>query len=95
MAVPFTHRRFTVDEYYKMAEAGVFTEDDRVELIEGEILEMSPIGSPHSGTVGRVSALLWRLFGESTIVWVRNPVRLSEYAEPVPDIMLLRSRDDY
>ena len=53
MAVPLTRRRFTVDEYYRMADAGIFSEDDRVELIDGEIVQMGPIGENHAGHVDR------------------------------------------
>ncbi len=95
MALPVTHYRFSVTDYYKMAEAGVLTEDSRVELIDGEILEMNPIGSPHSGGVGRISAMLWREFGESAVIWVQNPIRLNDYSEPEPDLALLRPRDDF
>lgn len=78
-----------------MAAAGVLSEDDRVELIEGEIIEMSPIGSRHAACVGRLSKLLERLAGDHAIVWVQNPVQIDDYSEPVPDATLLRQRDDF
>lgn len=88
-------RKFSVEEYYRMAEAGIFTEDDRVELIEGEIVEMTPIGGRHAACVNRLNALLVREAGDAAIVSVQNPVRLSERIEPQPDLTLLRPRDDF
>ena len=78
-----------------MAAAGVFSEDDRVELIEGEIVEMNPIGSRHAACVGRLTKLLERLAGDRAIVWVQNPVQVNEYSEPLPDVALLKPRDDF
>lgn len=94
MAVHVLRRRFTVSEYHRMVEAGIFGEDDRVELLEGEIIQMSPIGSRHSACVARLTALLARLHGQA-IVWVQNPVALDEHSEPQPDIALLRFREDF
>ena len=89
-------RLFTVAEYYQMADAGILKEDDRVELIEGEVVAMSPIGSRHAGCVAKLEALLHRaLSAEPVIVWVQNPLRLSEYSEPQPDICVLRAREDF
>ncbi|GIV98280.1 MAG: hypothetical protein KatS3mg057_2937 [Herpetosiphonaceae bacterium] len=95
MAVSITRRIFTVTEYERMVEAGILAEDDRVELLEGEILTMSPVGSRHVATVNRLNALLNRLVGAQCIVSVQNPIRLSQHSEPEPDIALLRSRADY
>ena len=89
------HHRFTVGEYRRMGETGIFHEDDRVELIEGEIIEMSPIGSPHSGANIRIQKRLEQAVGESAIVSSQNPVVLGEFSEPQPDIALLRYRDDF
>ena len=86
---------FTVDEFAKMGEAGIFTEDDRVELIDGEIREMAPIGSLHAGIVNRLNARLVELLGRSAIVGVQNPLQLDLHNEPQPDISILASRDDY
>lgn len=95
MAVHVLRRRFTVSEYHRMmVEAGIFGEDARVELLEGEIIRMSPIGSRHSACVARPTALLARLHGQA-IVWVQNPVALDEHSEPQPDIVSLRFREDF
>ncbi|MBM2812424.1 MAG: hypothetical protein HW416_3183 [Chloroflexi bacterium] len=95
MAVERARRLFTVADYYRMAETGILAEDDRVELIEGEIVEMPPIGDRHASCVGRTTDLFFRLFGNLARVWVQNPVRLSNRSEPVPDLMLLQPRPDF
>lgn len=87
-------RRFTVDEYYQMAAAGILTEDDRVELIEGQIVEMSPTGSRHAATVRRVTGLFYGRVGGRALVLVQDPVRLSPGSEPEPDVALVRPRPD-
>ena len=92
MAIQLTRRRFTVDEYHRMAEVGLLNEDDRVELINGEIVEMTPIGVPHASTVRRLIRLLSQRFSGQAIVDVQNPVRGWEYSEPQPDLTLLRAR---
>jgi len=95
MSVRLLKRRFTVEEYHRMAQAGILSEDDRVELIEGEIVEMVPIGSRHAASVNRLTNLLSELVGKRAIVSVQNPVRLGPYAEPQPDVALLRPRNDF
>jgi Uma2 family endonuclease len=95
MSVQVTKRRFNITEYYRMAETGILSEDDRVELIEGEIIKMAPIGSRHAGCVSRLNTLFNRLVSETTLVSVQNPVRLSDFSEPQPDISLLKVRDDF
>lgn len=88
-------RTWTVDDYHRMGEAGVLGEDDRVELIEGEIIEMSPIRTRHARAVNVLAHLLHQQVGERAIVSVQNPIRLSERSEPQPDLALLRWRDDF
>ena len=89
-------RLFTVAEYHRMAEAGIFTEDDRVELIEGEIVAMSPIGSRHAACVKKLAALVRDLLsGKPVVVGVQDPVRLSDDSEPQPDLSLVRAREDF
>ena len=80
-----------------MAEAGILTREDRVELIDGEIIDMNPIGSPHAALVKRLNRLFARAAAEGMVlVGVQDPLRLDAYNEPEPDLMLLRPRaDDY
>jgi Uma2 family endonuclease len=95
MVVQLLRHSFTVDEYHRMAAAGILGEDDRVELVDGEILEMTPIGSRHAACVDRLTYLLVRGLGPRAIVRVQSPVRLSERSEPQPDLTLLRARPDF
>lgn len=89
-------RLFTVAEYHRMADAGIFTEDDRVELIEGEVVAMSPIGPRHAACVKKLAALVRdRTSSQALIVGVQDPIRLSDTTEPLPDISILRPRDDF
>jgi len=90
-----TRRRFTVDEYHKMVDCGILHEDDRVELIEGEIVQMSPIGSRHAAQVRRLNRVLGRLVADRAIVAVQDPVALSPDSEPEPDVTLLAPRPDF
>jgi len=83
-------RRFTVDEYYRMAEAGILRPEERVELLNGEIFRMSPIGSRHAATVDIFTEWLVAGVGKRAVVRVQNPVRLDSGAEPEPDLALLR-----
>jgi Uma2 family endonuclease len=78
-----------------MAEAGILKEDDRVELIEGEIVEMSPIGSRHAACVNRFNMLLSSQAGQIFIVSIQNPIVAGDYSEPEPDVAVLRMREDY
>lgn len=78
-----------------MAKAGIIQEDERVELIEGEIVKMSPIGKQHAGIVNRLTALLHALLATQAVIAVQNPILLSDDSEPQPDIAVLRFRDDY
>lgn len=84
----------TVDMYHIMAEQGAFTPTDNVELIDGEIVEMSPIGSRHVRCVNFLSEFLSRHFLDRFIVSVQNPIIATEDSEPQPDIALLIRRDD-
>jgi Uma2 family endonuclease len=82
--------RFTVEEYHKMAEAGVLSEDDRVELIEGEVVQMTPLGWRHARCVSNLTMLLARFAGDRYVVSVQNPMIVDEHGEPQPDLALLR-----
>jgi Uma2 family endonuclease len=96
MAVDIRRHRFTLDEYHRMGEVGILHEDSRVELIEGEIIEMSPIGSRHAAIVARIHALFAARLGDRAIVWPQNPLLLAHHAsEPLPDILLLERRADF
>jgi Uma2 family endonuclease len=78
-----------------VAEAGIFSEDESVELLEGEIVEMTPISSRHAAVVDRLAHLLNRGLEENAIVRVQGPIRLGEASEPQPDLALLRPRPDF
>jgi Uma2 family endonuclease len=95
MGVPVLRRRFTTDEYHRMGESGILTEDDRVELIAGEIVEMTPIGSRHQACVDRLNELLTRQMAQGAVIRVQGPIRLGEHSEPQPDLVLLRRRTDF
>ena len=97
MAIPSVQvqrKLFTVEDYEQMIQAGVLREDEQLELIEGEIIEMSPIGSAHLALVNRLNHLLVQRAGGLAQVSVQNPIHLSK-SEPQPDLALLRPRPDY
>jgi len=89
------HRKFTVEEYHDFIAQGVFKPGERVELWEGEFIEMSPIGKRHAGIVAGLSALLVHLFYTKLVVWSQNPIVLNDFSEPQPDVCLLKRRDDF
>lgn len=93
-AVHAPKRRFNVDEYHQMAAAGILTEDDRVELIEGEIVYMMVIGNRHAGCLKHLNQLFVLGLGYRALIGVQDPVRLSERNEPQPDLSVLRPRAD-
>lgn len=95
MSVQLQKHYFNVKEYYRMLEVGLLSEDDRVELIEGEIIELSPIDSAHGGTVKRLSSFLHSKLGDDVIVSVQDPVRLDDFSEPQPDLAVLKPRKDF
>ena len=95
MAVMPQRYRFSVDDYDRLAEIGV-PACERVELLDGDFVEMTPIGDHHASTVARLTALFARRLGDRAIVWPQNPVQLrSVRSVPQPDIVLLRPRDDF
>ena len=87
-------RRFTVDEYHRMAKAGILHEDDRIELIEGELIEVAAVGSRHMACVNDLTRAFVGQLGDRAIVSIQNPVRLSSRTEPEPDLAILRLRPD-
>jgi Uma2 family endonuclease len=96
MPVAVTRRRFTADDYQRMGRAGILSKDDRVELIDGEIVAMTPIGPRHNAAVNRATRAMVLAVGNRAIVQVQGSVRLDLYHEPQPDLVLLRPRaDDY
>lgn len=95
MSVQIAKHWFTVKEYDRMGETGIFAKGERVELIEGEILEMSPIGKRHAACVGRLNEIFGRQLAGKVIVWVQSPIQLNDYSEPQPDVVLLKRRDDF
>jgi len=95
MIVPAQHKKFTADQYYQMAESGILTQRDRVELIEGEIIQMAAIGKSHAVCVDRLTELFVLTFSSQALIRVQNPVRLSNYSEPQPDFAILRLRQDF
>ncbi len=88
-------RTFTTSKYHQMTEAGILDENDRVELIEGEIVEMAAIGSLHAACVNRLNHLFSRYFLDRAIVSVQNPITLNQHSEPEPDIAIVRMRPDF
>lgn len=90
-----TRRQWSVTEYDRMVEAGILTEQDRVELLDGEIFTMSPIGSRHAACVKRLNRLLSNHVEQAAIVGVQDPIRLSDYSEPQPDLSVCRPREDF
>jgi Uma2 family endonuclease len=94
VTVPTRHR-FTVDEYHEMVRAGIIAEDARVELLDGEVIDMPPIGPVHAGGVKRTSELFHDRFRDVAMVAAQDPIALGEYGEPQPDVALLRRRDDF
>jgi Uma2 family endonuclease len=95
MAAQVTRWQFTADAYERMVETGILGKHDRVELIDGEVIAMSPIGPPHAGIVNRLNAILSRQLAGAAVVSVQNPIRLNDYSEPQPDLAILRPRDDF
>src|SRR5579872_3387469 len=92
---PLTKHLITVDEYERMAAAGVFPPESRLELIEGEIIEMPPIGSRHSACVDRLNMLLAPRLAGRAIVRVQGPIRAGRHSEPQPDVVVLAQRPNF
>jgi Uma2 family endonuclease len=95
MGIAVSKRRFTADDYERMAETGILSDDDRVELIDGEVVVMTPIGALHAANVDRANHVFRMKVGATAIIRVQSPVRLNLYTEPQPDLVLLRPRDDF
>ena len=95
MAVELNRHRFTRADYHRMAQTGILAPDARVELIDGEIIEMSPIGNPHTAAVTRATHLFVRGVGDDALVRVQCSIALGDNGEPEPDVALVRYRDDF
>lgn len=95
MTAPAAKRRFTIEEYHRLEQAGILSEDERVELLDGEIVEMSPIGSKHGGCVNWLAEVFFSRLQGRAIVTVQNPITLGQHSEPQPDLAILRPRADY
>ena len=96
MAVVLKRRRFTLEEYQRLGETGIIQEDERVELVEGEIVEMSPIGRPHASVVARINQLFGTRFAGRAIAWVQGPLALPrQVSQFQPDLALLKPRADF
>lgn len=89
MSTDLTRHAFTVEEWHRMGEAGLFDEDTRVELLDGEVVEMSPVGPRHAMCVNRLSRLLMDAVGDGAIVAPQNPIVVGDRSEPQPDLALL------
>jgi Uma2 family endonuclease len=87
--------RLTVADYYRMGEVGILAPDARVELIDGQIIDMAPIGSPHVSAVLQLDYLLKEVVKGKALVLVQSPIVLGDYSAPQPDLALLRPRADY
>jgi Uma2 family endonuclease len=95
MSRQLAKRWISADEYERMGQAGIFRPNDRLELLEGEIYEMSPIGSLHAACVKFLSRFLNLHFSGALLVSTQDPIRLDDFSEPQPDVALLRWRDDF
>jgi Uma2 family endonuclease len=87
--------RFTVEEYHRMIDGGIFRKEDRVELLDGEIFVMTPIGRLHTSVVDRLTRVLVSRLGDRAIVRVQGPVPAGPRSEPEPDIAVLRDVSDF
>lgn len=95
MTIAIQKRRFTADDYQRMGQTGILSEGDRVELIDGEVVAMTPIGPRHNAAVNRGTRALVLAAGSDAVVQPQGSVRLDFYDEPQPDLVLLRPRTDY
>lgn len=87
--------RITVDEYHRLGQAGVLAPDARVELIDGEVIDMAPIGSRHWSVVTRLQRLIERAVGDRAVLATQSSVRLDLHNEPQPDLALFKPREDF
>jgi Uma2 family endonuclease len=95
MEVEVTRKRFTADEFHRMGEAGILGPEERLELLDGEIIEMSAMGHRHSVCVSRATTFLIRALGDRGVLRPQLPLRLTDWTEPQPDIVVLKPRADF
>ena len=95
MSLSLITRKFTVEEYEKMTTQGIIKPDEKVELIRGEIIKMSPMGTRHAASIYRLTQLFYRKFGGLILLGVQNPIRLNNNSQPEPDLSLLIPRSDF
>ena len=94
--IPFTapaRHRLTVDEYHQMGEAGIFGEDDQVELIDGELIDMAPIGTQHAYIVNLLTRFFAKQASDERLVCVQNPIQLGDHGEPEPDVAVVANHN--
>ncbi len=94
-SVRVNRRSFTVAEYERMGRFGVFSPEERVELVCGEIIRMSPIGERHAACVDFLTQFITLRLRRRAIVRVQNPIELDDYSEPQPDVTVLKPRGDF
>jgi Uma2 family endonuclease len=95
-ALPPPHpHRVTTQEFFRMGKAGVLDPEARIELIEGEMIDMPPIAPPHAGRTTRLTLLLIEAIGRRAVVSTQNPILLGDLSAPQPDIAILKPRDDF
>lgn len=94
-SVAYAHYQFTVADYHRMLETGVLNKDSRVELLNGEIIKMSPIGSRHAGKLKRLRKLLGQKLDPDIVIGVQDPIQLDDRSEPQPDLSILKPRQDF
>lgn len=95
MSAELTRMKFNIHDVERMVKAGMFAGNERVELIEGELIQMAPQGNNHISSIIRLTSFLTSRAGENVLVSVQNAVIINDINEPQPDISLLRFRDDY
>lgn len=95
MSVRPKRLRFSVDDYYTMIGLGMLKNVERAEIIDGELIESMPIGNAHASCVKTLAEVLRDNLGKNVTYSVQDPIRLDEYNEPIPDIALLKRRDDF
>lgn len=90
-----TTHRWTVSDFHRLAEAGILTEDIRVELIDGQLIDMSPIGDLHAACVKRLNDFLGPIVRENAILGIQDPIILDDFSEPQPDVSILHRKRNY